>query len=76
MLEILARARVLHKLRSGNEGEDLLNDDSENNTVIQEKIYFISTKRKFEMIELVCEIMFGKAAKIIFGIYLVISGAA
>ena len=75
MLEILARAQVLHKLRSGNEGEDLLNDDSENNTVIQEKIYFISTKRKFEMIEL-CEIMFGKAAKIIFGIYLVISGAA
>ena len=72
MLEILARAQVLHKLRSGNEGEDLLNDDSENNTAIQEKIYFISTKRKFEMTEL-CEIMFGKAAKIIFGIYLIIS---
>ena len=71
MLEILARAQVLHKLRSGSEGEDLLNDDSENNTAIQENIYFISTERKFEMTEL-CEIMFGKAAKIIFFIVMTI----
>ena len=71
MLEILARARVLNKLRSGSEGEDLLNDNSENNTAIQENIYFISSERKFEMTEL-CRMMFGKAAQIIFAILLLI----
>ena len=72
LLEILARARVLNKLRTGNEKEAILNENSESyNSSIQQEVYFISSKRKFEMTEL-CDIMFGLVGKISFVIIMTI----